>query len=204
MSREATLHGPNHALQDPPGGVHTRPATIAERIRRTCKSGTKYLPLEHSIIYLCVDFQIQKILRHLWISCDACGREIIHTRTLCATCVNVDLSDNIDLCSSCIHQTPSRGKFNHDVSHILVQTDRVLHDYNLAWIIREANVTVGRVKSNLQDLQKPPQYIAAVDTHGTSHATRSTSEMLCSCCRKAVTAPFWVCVECSESIHPSF
>ncbi|KAF8882716.1 hypothetical protein BD779DRAFT_913261 [Infundibulicybe gibba] len=154
-------------------------------------------PLKARLYVLCVPSN-SEILCHLSISCDACGREIIHTRTLCATCINADLSDNVDLCLNCIHQTPSRGKFNHKISHILVQTDRVIHDYSLAWIIREANATVGRVKSNLRGLQEPHQYDAVADAHGTSH---TTSEMLCSCCGKAVTTPFWVCVECALDVY---
>lgn len=107
-----------------------------------------------------------------------------------------DLSDNIDLCATCVDKAPAKRAFTHDVSHAVVKVEQTIHDYELARIVDAARLLFDRIKTLIRSIESAP--IRVEDEHGA--ASHKEAELSCACCGKGVLPPCWVCVVCSESV----
>jgi hypothetical protein len=110
-----------------------------------------------------------------------------------------DLSDNIELCSTCLDRSPTKRGFTHDISHDMVKVEETLHDFHFARVVESARGTISRVKGIFRTLES---YGAPSDDIITASAqTRVVEEErvdpMCACCAKPVSTPCWACVACS-------
>ncbi|KAG6867493.1 hypothetical protein C0993_002131, partial [Termitomyces sp. T159_Od127] len=137
------------------------------------------------------DFEIQKLPWHPTWGCDGCGRQITKSRILCIQCMSDDLSDNVDLCMSCIDKTPSKRGFTHDASHPIVKVEQTLHDYHIVKVVEAARATFERTKTVFATLES-----AGVSKRNTDESSAS-SRPQCIYCEKDIHLPCWVCVVCT-------
>ncbi|KAG6845148.1 hypothetical protein H0H87_012944 [Tephrocybe sp. NHM501043] len=96
------------------------------------------------------DFEIQKLPWHPTWGCDGCELQITKSRILCLECMSEDLSDNIDLCLSCVEKTPTKRGFTHDLNHAVLKVQQTLHDYHIASIVEAARTTLQRANLSLR------------------------------------------------------
>ncbi|KAG6853160.1 hypothetical protein C0991_006448 [Blastosporella zonata] len=135
------------------------------------------------------DFEIQKLPWHPTWGCDGCDRQITKSRILCIECMSDDLSDNIDLCISCVGKTPTRRGFTHDLGHAVLKVQRTLHDYHIAGIVGTARTTLERTKIIFRSLDP-----GTALQHSSGIPNIASSRPCCAFCRKDIFLPCWVCV----------
>lgn len=104
-----------------------------------------------------------------------------------------DLSDNIDLCSSCVDRAPSKRGFVHDPSHTMVKVEQTLHDFHFSRVVENAKVTIEKMKNLFRMLEANALHPEEDDDPETENVHKVVS---CACCAKHVTPPCWACVMC--------
>jgi hypothetical protein len=131
--------------------------------------------------------------------CHSCQRRIIFERYQCVTCMDEDLSSQIDLCAECI-QTPnlaSESHFAHDVSHSLIRSTHRIHECELASMIPQARLRSERIKSSFRAAEaKDTAPNATVNTDQKTRAAPVVDPFQCACCSEKITLPCWICVSC--------
>ncbi|KAG6828456.1 hypothetical protein H0H92_007865 [Tricholoma furcatifolium] len=96
------------------------------------------------------EFEIQQLPYHPTWGCDGCQRQITGSRILCLKCMSDDLSDNIDLCTSCLNKTPTQRNFTHATSHNVLKVQHTLHDYHIVKLISAARAKIESAKTLLR------------------------------------------------------
>ncbi|KAJ7065527.1 hypothetical protein C8F01DRAFT_982091, partial [Mycena amicta] len=152
------------------------------------------------------EFGLQKLLLITCSNrdCDSCDRDIRGSHLLCIECIDDKYSNSIDLCAEHADQTPQRGDFVHQRSHLMIKTYNRLHDGDLAWLIPEAKVVAERVKKVYREAHSLLARVeGAADLKPGNHATtkskkKSKSAQICSCCGEAVSPPYFACIDCVE------
>ncbi|KAG5731843.1 hypothetical protein E4T56_gene13803 [Termitomyces sp. T112] len=137
------------------------------------------------------DFEIQKLPWHPTWGCDGCGRQITKSRILCIQCMSDDLSDNIDLCMSCIDKTPVKRGFTHDTSHAVVKVQQTLHDYHIVKVVEAARAAFEKTKTLFATLEPAGITKRNADEYSASSRPR------CTYCERDILLPCWVCVICT-------
>lgn len=131
--------------------------------------------------------------------CHSCQRRIIFERYQCVTCMDEDLSSQIDLCADCIG-TPnlsSDSHFAHDLSHSLIRSTHRIHECELASMIPQARLRSERIKSSFRAVEaKDTAPNATVDADQETRAAPALVPFQCACCSEKITLPCWVCVGC--------
>jgi len=111
-----------------------------------------------------------------------------------------DLSDNIDLCGVCIHKSPSKRGFIHDLSHDMVKVEETLHDFHFPHVVTSAKTVLGRVKNVFRSLEASGATTYNSEESGSASDRKPEGdarvEPTCACCNKRVTTPCWACVIC--------
>ncbi|KAF5376289.1 hypothetical protein D9615_008531 [Tricholomella constricta] len=153
-------------------------------------------PSEARFYQALAEFEIQKLPWHPAWGCDWCERQITKCRILCIQCISEDLSDNIDLCASCVDKAPAKRTFTHEINHAVVKVEQTLHDYDIVRIVDAARTTFERVRALFRSLDSALQVHRPDD--GSSHKDEHRSNLLCACCGKDVLPPCWVCVVCTK------
>ncbi|KAJ3575378.1 hypothetical protein NP233_g1131 [Leucocoprinus birnbaumii] len=148
-------------------------------------------PSEGRFYQALADFEIQKLPWHPSWGCDWCERRITKARNLCITCMSEDLSDNIELCSTCIDRAPTKRGFEHDPSHVMVKVEQTLHDFYFLRVVQNAKVTIEKVKNLFRALE-------ANALQPDENAEEETRKAICACCAKKVLPPCWACVMCAR------
>lgn len=134
----------------------------------------------------------------IW-ECDWCDRRITKSRFLCIQCMAEDLSDNINLCSTCLDRSPLKRGFTHDMSHDMVKVEETLHDFHFAQVVESARTTISRVKGIFRTLESygAPSNDDITASVQTRVGEEERIDPICACCTKRVTTPCWACVVCS-------
>jgi len=107
-----------------------------------------------------------------------------------------DLSDNIDLCSTCIGNSTNKRGFIHNVTHDIVKVEETLHDFHFAQVVKSARATINRVKCIFRALDGT----TSDDTTALEKVLvveEDCTDLLCACCAQRVSTPCWACVVCS-------
>ncbi|KAF9462351.1 hypothetical protein BDZ94DRAFT_1322722 [Collybia nuda] len=151
-------------------------------------------PSEARFYHALAAFEIQKLPWHPSWGCDSCERRITKCRILCIQCMSEDLSDNIDLCATCVDKAPTKRAFTHDASHPVVKVEQTLHDYELSRIVDAARILFDRIKTLIRSTESAS--IRVEDEHGV--LSQKEAELSCACCGKGVSPPCWVCVVCTR------
>ncbi|KDR73637.1 hypothetical protein GALMADRAFT_142100 [Galerina marginata CBS 339.88] len=145
--------------------------------------------------------------------CDVCDRDIVFTRYLCITCMEEDLSDQIDMCAECIDSRvfTRETRFVHHFSHSLIRSSRCIHYCELATMIPHARLRSERIKASFKASAARKQLsqgheVKTTKNVGISKAWRDSDDavrsrlttlpLICACCRKELTLPCWACVTC--------
>ncbi|KAF9557963.1 hypothetical protein CPC08DRAFT_736574 [Agrocybe pediades] len=150
------------------------------------------------------EFEIQKLPWHPAWGCDSCGRRITKSRILCLQCMSGDLSDNIDLCASCVNEAPAKRNFKHDPTHDILKVEETLHDYHLAHVIGKSRSTLNHAKSLFRALESSTHTSSEgpqLDNYDTAKRPAETVEPLCASCNARVSTPCWVCVVCTKDTY---
>ncbi|GLB44990.1 hypothetical protein LshimejAT787_1900680 [Lyophyllum shimeji] len=154
-------------------------------------------PSEARFYQALAEFEIQKLPWHPAWGCDWCERQITKCRILCVVCISEDLSDNIDLCASCVDRAPTKRGFTHEPSHAVVKVEQTLHDYHIVRIVGAARTTFERVTALFRSLEsvhlRPDE-----DRNPTSHRDEGKTSLSCACCGNHVLPPCWVCIVCTK------
>jgi len=131
--------------------------------------------------------------------CHSCHRRIIFERYQCITCMDEDLSSQIDLCADCIEMPnlSSESQFAHDLSHSLICSKHRIHECELASMIPQARLRSERIKSSFRAVEaKGTAPNTAVDADQETHVAPDFVLFQCVCCSENITLPCWVCVGC--------
>ncbi|KAF8912168.1 hypothetical protein CPB84DRAFT_1957799 [Gymnopilus junonius] len=143
------------------------------------------------------------------IYCDACNQRIAFIRFTCITCMEEDLSDQIDMCAECIDSSVFNrpNRYIHHPSHSLLRFTRRFHYCQAATIIPEARSRSERVKASFKALEHSTtdsdrkelekKTSRAPDADKLIKSKPSLTALVCACCGKALTLPCWVCVICA-------
>jgi hypothetical protein len=122
-------------------------------------------------------------------------------RIICLKCTNKTFLKQIDLCTGCMDKPIKVEEFDHQPVHPVVRAPRLVLDrhvgplnasswktfYHAARLLRIANrVSSETVTGNDSDDSETATDIC--DDH--------FSIVLCVCCKKVVSVPFWICVTC--------
>ncbi|KAF8069901.1 hypothetical protein FPV67DRAFT_1413425 [Lyophyllum atratum] len=153
-------------------------------------------PSEARFYQALAEFEIQKLPWHPAWGCDWCERQITKCRILCIQCISDDLSDNIDLCASCVDRAPTKRTFTHEASHAVVKVEQTLHDYDIVRVVEGARAIFERAKTTFRSLESA--HLRPDDErHLTSYEGHHSSPT-CACCEKDVLPPCWACVVCTK------
>lgn len=106
-----------------------------------------------------------------------------------------DLSDNIELCSTCVERAPSKRGFVHDPSHVIVKVEQTLHDFYFLRVVENAKVTIEKMKNLFRMLEAN----AFHPDENADPETEDTHRVSCASCAKTVVPPCWACVMCGMS-----
>ncbi|KIM45643.1 hypothetical protein M413DRAFT_344967 [Hebeloma cylindrosporum] len=157
-------------------------------------------PSEARFYHALSSFEIQKLPWHPAWGCDWCDRRITKSRILCIQCMAEDLSDNIDLCSSCLDKSPTKRGFIHDISHDMVKVEETLHDFHFAQVVESARGTITRVKGIFRTLEShgAPSDDNLAASVQVSQVEEGCVDPMCACCAKRVSTPCWACVVCAR------
>ncbi|TFK44065.1 hypothetical protein BDQ12DRAFT_593650, partial [Crucibulum laeve] len=152
-------------------------------------------PSEARFYQALAQFEIQKLPWHPSWGCDWCERRITKCRILCINCISEDLSDNIDLCASCMDKAPSKRGFTHEVSHGMIKVEQTIHDHDLARTTEASRATIDRIKALFRTIE-----VATIHEGDRTHVPDGlpVSEHVCACCEKHVLPPCWACVVCTR------
>jgi len=120
---------------------------------------------------------------HLNVYCTSCndGLYITGTRIICLICTLPDLTSQINLCASCIGKAPKMGGFKHEILHPVVKVQRMVHDREIAKLIRRAKTALEMSKI----------------IFGAERLSFHANVKRCSGCQKMLTGPpCWYCLTC--------
>ncbi|KIM34875.1 hypothetical protein M413DRAFT_450024 [Hebeloma cylindrosporum] len=134
--------------------------------------------------------------------CHSCQRRIIFERYQCVTCMDEDLSTQIDLCADCIGNPniSSESNFAHDSSHSLIRSTHRIHECELASMIPQARLRSERIKSSFRTVEakdKVPNETSSVDSDQEARDAPAVVPFRCACCSDKITLPCWVCLGCA-------
>lgn len=130
--------------------------------------------------------------------CDGCQSSIIKNRILCIQCMTDDLSDNIELCSSCIDKTPKKRGFSHDTSHPILKVNEILHDIFLARYVEKALELVSQYRDNRHEESSMRSKSDVPNGYLGAASPLDGPDLACNCCGKYLFPPYWACVLCRE------
>lgn len=134
--------------------------------------------------------------------CDSCGREIYMTRFICIKCIPENFANTLDICMKCVDENASRDQLEHDKTHSMLKFENIAQFWDIAWMVPKAQAISRRVKSGLRELERIAKSgnMKTTPSYDMRHSAQQTTEMVCACCGRVISAPFWVCVECGMSL----
>lgn len=139
--------------------------------------------------------RVQLTGRHSQYECNNCDRTILYPGYVCLQCISPDHSDMVNLCPDCLEESSTDDGFRHDKTHSMLKTFVTIHEYRVAFLIRDARVLVERIKNTLRDVEGGRSTSQPPDSKSKGKLNKSR----CACCNQAISFPCYICAICSTS-----
>ncbi|KAF8149372.1 hypothetical protein B0H34DRAFT_733496 [Crassisporium funariophilum] len=133
-------------------------------------------------------------------ACDGCHRKILQPRLACITCSPKGFQYSYDTCITCSNRYNSA----HLASHSIIRASSFMHDCVSGQYFTDARRLSRRLKASfraIEDSEEDESTVVPTEVMQRSVQAGSNSPMLCACCGKAITLPFWVCLICQDPTY---
>ncbi|KAF9557975.1 hypothetical protein CPC08DRAFT_710010 [Agrocybe pediades] len=161
-------------------------------------------PSEARFYQALVNFELKKYPLHPCL-CDGCQSSIIRSRILCIQCMADDLSDSINLCSSCISKSPKKRGFVHDDSHPMLKVEEILHDFYFSQYVEKAWELVNRYRETYREEEshRLSRRFSLNSHYASTPLDAFARSPVCSFCDDRLFAPYWTCILCPRDSYYS-
>ncbi|KAJ3573154.1 hypothetical protein NP233_g2616 [Leucocoprinus birnbaumii] len=121
----------------------------------------------------------------VYLACDGCGKIIWGSVFTCLSCVDLEMTASLDLCTQCSDKPAERKPLIHTVDHTLMKSRQCFLPYSFSWQLKEARSIVEGLRRDLSETDDAPSG-ASVPRAGSSFKSStlkcSDSILICETC----------------------
>src|ERR1700722_3635733 len=112
---------------------------------------------------------------------------------MCLYCSPAEFTNQVDLCSNCIDQTPSFQDFSHELTHSIVKARVFIQNWVKSELVHAAWETLERAEDAFQLDQQAEEQVQDTKA-GPRDMVSDFRNQFCSCCNQQRCPPCWVCI----------